>query len=273
MRISFWHLLLAGGLLVGLVAWQTAAASRGAMALPDGAATAALSPLQRGLRGGGAYLSDVGRVLVRRDDVLSENARIKAELAQAQGDNARLLSLQRENDELRGLLQVPALPGGRTLTAQVVSAGTSPLARRLILNVGARAGVRAKDVVTCAQGVVGQVTQTGPLTCVVTLLIDREGALGAKLARGGGQGVVSGDGSSLARLNYLPFGADVRAGDIVVTSGLSRDRGAIFPPGLVIGRVKQVEKNRVTSQQTATVEPAAPFESLSLVKVRVGAGE
>lgn len=271
MRISFWHWAFAGALLVGLVAWQTAAASRGAMALPDGATTAALSPLQRGLRGGGAYLSDVGRVLVRRDDVLSENARLKTELAQAQGDNARLLSLQRENDELRGLLQMPNLPGGETLAAQVVSSDTSPLARRLILNVGARQKVRPKDVVYCAQGVVGQVSQVGPLTCVVTLLIDREGALGARVARSGASGVVVGEGSGVARLDYLPFGADVRAGDEVVTSGLSRDRGAIFPPGLVIGRIGQIEKNRVTSQQTATVELAVPFEAISAVKVRVGA--
>ena len=261
-----------GAALVGLVAWQTAAASRGAMALPDGAATAALSPLQRGLRGAGDYLSDVGRVVVRRDDLASENARLKDDLARALGDNARLLALQRENEELRGLLQTPDLAGGQILAARVVSADTSPLSRRLILNVGARQNVRPKDVVYCAQGVVGQVTQVGPLTCVVTLLIDREGALGGRIARSGAQGVVMGDGSGLARLDYLAFGADVESGDVVVTSGLSRDRGAIFPPGLVIGKIKSVEKDRVTSKQIAVVEPAVPFESISAVKVRVNAG-
>lgn len=263
---------MAGAALVGLVAWQTAAASRGALALPDGAATAALSPLQRALRGGGAYLGDVGRVLVGRDNLARENARLQTELAQARGDNARLLALQRENEELRGLLQTPDVPGGQTLAAQVVSSDTSPLSRRLILNVGARQKVRPKDVVYCAQGVVGQVTQVGPLTSVVTLLIDREGALGGRIARSGAQGVVMGDGSGVARLDYLSFGADVKPGDVVVTSGLSRDRGAIFPPGLVIGRVKSIEKNRVTSGQSATVEPSVPFESIATVKVRVGAG-
>lgn len=272
MKFSFWHWSLAGAALVGLVAWQTVAAGRGALALPDSAATAAMSPLQRALRGGGDYLSDVGRVLVGRDALTAENARLQTELAQTQGRNARLENLQRENEELRALLKMPDLPGGQTLTAQVISADTSPLARRLTLNVGTRAGVAPKDVVYCPQGVVGQVTQVGALTCVVTLLIDREGAAGARVARSGAQGMVMGDGSRVAPLAYLPYSADVREGDVVITSGLSRDRGAIFPPGLVIGRIKSIEKNRVTSQQSALVEPSVPYESLAAVKVRVGAG-
>ena len=272
MRLSFWHWGLAGAALIGLVAWQTAAAGRNALALPDSAATAALSPLQRTLRGGGAYLSDVGRVIVARDDLAARNARLQRELDETQSQNARLLRLERENLELRALLQMPNLPGGKTLAAQVVSADTSALSRRLTLNVGARQGVREKDVVYCPQGVVGQVSQVGQLTCGVTLLIDREGGFGARVSRSGAQGVVTGDGSRLARLDYLAYGADVRAGDSVVTSGLVSGRGAIFPPGLVIGRVQKIEKNRVTSQQSATIEPAVPFASLSLVKVRVGAG-
>ena len=255
--------------MVGLIGWQTAAASRHAMSLPDSAATAALSPLQIGLRAGGAYLSDVGHVIVRRDDLASENVRLKTELDETRAQNARLLSLQRENEELRALLKIPDLPGGASIIAPVVSSDTSPLSRRLTLGVGTRQGVGARDVVYSAQGVVGQVTRVGEITCVVTLLIDREGALGARVARTGAQGVVLGDGTRIARLDYLAYDADVREGDTVLSSGLAREQGAVFPPGLVIGRVRSVEKNRVTSQQSALIEPAVPFESLSVVKVRL----
>ena len=269
MRFSLWHWSLGAASLVGLVGWQTVAAGRGAMAAPDSAATVALSPLQIGLRAGGDYLSDIGHVVMRRDDLASENARLQTELDESRAQNARLLSLGRENQELRALLKLPDLPGGASLIAPVVSSQTSPLSRRLTLGVGAQQGVQTRDVAYSAQGVVGQVTRVGEMTCVVTLIIDREGALGARIGRSGAQGVVAGDGSRIVRLNYLAYDADVRAGDTVLSSGLARESGAVFPPGLVIGRVRSVEKNRVTSQQSATVEPAVPFESLSVVKVRL----
>ena len=269
MKTSFWRWTLGAAALIGLVGWQTVSAARGAMALPDNAATAALSPLQIGLRAGQNYLFDVGHVVMRRDDLASENARLRADLDASRAHNARLLSLSRENGELRALLQMPDVPGGASINAPVVSSQTSPLSRRLTLGVGARQGVQVRDVAYGAQGVVGQVTRVGEITCVVTLLIDREGALGARVARSGAQGVVVGDGSRIARLDYLPYDADVRAGDMVLSSGLARESGAVFPPNLVIGRVRSVEKDRATSQQSATIEPAVPFESLSVVKVRL----
>ena len=269
MRLSLWQWALGAAALIGLVGWQTVAAGRGAMALPDSAATIGLSPLQIGLRAGGNYLADIGHVVVRRDDLASENARLRTALEETRAQNARLLSLGRENEELRSLLKIPNLPGGASLIAPVVSSDTSPLSRRLTLGVGRAQGVSTRDVVYSAQGVVGQVTRVGEMTSVVTLIIDREGALGARVGRSGAQGVSVGDGSRVARLDYLPYDADVRAGDIVLSSGLARDKGAVFPPGLVIGRVRSIEKHRVTSQQSAIIEPAVPFESLSVVTVRL----
>ncbi len=269
MRLSPWHWTWGAAALVGLVGWQTVAAGRGAMALPDSVATLGLSPLQIGLRAGGDYLSDVGRVLIRRDDLASENARLRTELDQTRAQNARLLSLSRENEELRALLKIPDLPGGASVIVPVVSSDTSSLSRRLTLGVGAAQGVTLRDVVYSAQGVVGQVTRVGEMTSVVTLLIDREGALGARVGRSGAQGVVLGDGSRIARLDYLPYDADVRIGDMVLSSGVAREQGAVFPAGLVIGRITSVEKNRITSQQSAQIEPAVPFESLSVVKLRL----
>ncbi len=269
MRLTPWHWTLSAAALVGLVGWQTVAAGRGAMALPDSAATIGLAPLQIGLRAGGDYLADVGHVIIGRDDLASENARLHTEIDETRAQNARLLSLSRENEELRSLLKLPDLPGGASIIAPVVSSDTSSLSRRLTLGVGAAQGVQTRDVVYSAQGVVGQITRVGEMTSVVTLLIDREGALGARVGRSGAQGVVLGDGSRIARLDYLPYDADVREGDMVLSSGLAREQGAVFPSGLVIGRVRSVEKNRVTSQQSATLEPAVPFESLSAVKVRL----
>lgn len=272
MKIPALSVLVAALLGVGLVGWQNAAASRGGVAAPAGVAAASLSPVQRALKASGAWLSDVGRVAVRRGDLASENARLQARVADLEGQNARLSRLRRENEELRRLLQMPKTDGGRAVAAEIVSYDATDFARRVTLNVGARAGVRPKDVVYCAQGLVGQVTQVAPLTCVVALLIDRElGRTGAMTARTFAKGVVQGTGERICKLSYLDFGADVREGDLVTTSGLLTGRGAIFPKGIVIGRVIKVEKDKTYSRQDAYLEPSAPFDRLSAVWVRVGA--
>ncbi len=267
--ISVLIALVLGGLLV---AWQNTASPQGGISAPNGAAAAAISPVQRTFKASGTYLGDVGRVLVRRGDIAAQNSQLQTRVDDLEGQNARLMRLQRENQELRGLLKLPKVAGGRALAAEVVSYDATDFARLVTLNIGARAGVRAKDVVYCAQGLVGQVSQVAPLTCVVTLLIDRDGRAGAMTSRTGAKGVVQGTGERVCKLSYLDFGADVREGDTLVTSGILMGRGAIFPKGLVIGRVVKIERDKAYSRQDAYLEPAVAFDRLSAVWVRVGAG-
>ncbi len=265
-------ILIALILGAGVVAWQNSAASQGKTAAPVGALAATMSPVQRFFKRTGSYFGDVGRVLVRRGDLTSQNAQLTERVADLEGQNARLSRLRRENQELRGQLQLPKIAGGRLLAAEIVSYDATDFARLVTLNVGARQGVRPKDVVYCAQGLVGQVSQVAPLTCVVTLLIDRDGRAGAMTSRTGARGVVQGTGERVCKLSYLDFAADVREGDTLVTSGLLTGRGAIFPKGLVIGRVIKVEKDKTYSRQEAYLEPAVAFDQISVVTVRVGAG-
>jgi rod shape-determining protein MreC len=271
MKFPWWQLGITTVGLAGLAMWQNAVSTRGAMTPPDALATAGLSPLQRAFRTTGTYLSDVGRVVLHRDDLASENARLRQRLANVQGQNQRLLRYQRENTELRKLLKMPRIAGGKNLAAEVVLSQDSDLIGRLTLNVGSRQGVKPKDVVYCPEGLVGQVTQVAPWTCVVTLPIDREGAVGAMVARSGAKAVLLGTGNRVAKLSYLDFNADVREGDLVVTSGLVRGRGGVFPPGIVVGRVLKVEKDAAYSRQDAFVEPAVAFDKVTSVFVRVGA--
>lgn len=272
MRIPALPVVIAAVLGTGLVLWQNAASSRGAASAPAGIAAATLSPLQRTLKASGDWFGDVGRVMARRGDIASQNETLQTRVADLESQNARLMRLRRENEELRKLLAMPKIAGGRELAAEIISYDATDFARRVTLNVGSRAGVAPKDVVYCAQGLVGQVTEVAPFTCIVTLLIDREGRAGAMTARTFAKGVVRGTGERLCKLSYLDFNADVREGDLITTSGLLTGRGAIFPKGLIIGRVVKVEKDKTYSRQEADIEPAVAFDRLSAVWVRVGAG-
>lgn len=271
MRISATPVVIAVVLGALLVFWQNASSSRGGTALPAGVASATLSPVQRTFKATGDWVSDVGRVVVRRGDIAAQNKELQARLADLEGQNARLARLRRENQELRQLLKMPQVFGGKAQAAEIISYDATDFARRVTLNIGSHSGVRPKDVVYCAQGLVGQVTQVAPLTSVVTLLIDRDGRAGAMTARTFAKGVVQGTGDRVCKLSYLDFNADVREGDLVTTSGLLSGRGAIFPKGLMIGRVVRVQKDKTYSRQEAYIEPTVPFDRLSAVWVRVGA--
>jgi rod shape-determining protein MreC len=256
----------------GLVAWHYAARDRGAMSPPESVAFLSLRPAQRVLVATRDWCADLGKTMFRRGGTIRENQELKQRLADLEGQSRRLARYQRENQELRQLLKMPPQRGGKPVAAEVISFDATDYTRNIIINVGSQQGVREKDVVYNAQGVVGQVISRDRFTSRVLLLTDRQASIGAMVSRTTAKGVVQGTGENEqdreCKMSYLNFGADVREGDLVVTSGESR----IFPRGLVIGRVLRVKKDKTYSRMTADIDPAVSFDRISAVYVRVQAG-
>lgn len=256
-------------LLVCVIAavWSRRSREQGRVALPDSMGLAVLRPAQKALNGTSGWLGDVGRVMLHRGDIVQENKALRGRIADLENRNKRLLRYQRENQELRELLKMPPPPSGRTVAAEVVSRDATDYARRMVINAGARQGVRPKNVVFNAQGVVGQVIEADAKygTSTVLLLTDRMSGVGAMVQRNGARGLLQGNGTATCVLSYLDMHADVREGDLIVTSGDSK----IFPKGLVLGRVLRVKKNKTYSQTSAEVDPAARLDQLFAVYVRV----
>ncbi|HEX8550716.1 MAG TPA: rod shape-determining protein MreC [Abditibacteriaceae bacterium] len=250
-----------------VVAWSRLSRSRGGQAAPAGAVQATLQWPQRAVLAVGDWAGDVGRTLFRRGGTVADNDRLRREVEGLRAQSQRLARYERENRELRALLQMPKTGGGVIRSAAVVSLNATDYARSITLGIGSRSGVREKDAVFTPQGAIGQVDSVGPFTCNVKLLTDRAAGVGAMVGRTAARGVVKGTGEGLCRLSYLDFRADVREGDVVFTSGDSQ----IFPRGLVIGRVTKVERDKNYSQLTAWVDPAVSFDRLSVVAVRTGA--
>ena len=89
-------------------------------------------------------------------------------------------------------------------------------------------------------GVVGRIIQPSSRASKVQLLIDRNAAAGAMIERTRAQGVVVGTGGDELRMDYVAGSADVKAGDVVVTSGID----GIYPKGFVIGQIQSVRQGR-----------------------------
>jgi rod shape-determining protein MreC len=127
------------------------------------------------------------------------------------------------------------------------------LRQRLLLNRGAANGVFKGQAVLDDRGLIGQTTHVGPWSAEVILITDPEHAVPVRIERTGLHTIAvgAGDASSLA-LPYLPGNADIKSGDLLVSSGL----GGVFPEGYPVARVTEVRRDAV--QPLAQVR-AAPL--------------
>lgn len=135
------------------------------------------------------------------------------------------------------------------------------------LDVGSKDGVEVDDPVIYGEYVVGVVKKVNFSTCVVYTLIDPRVNIGALESGTREYGYVSGDSAlykdGLCKLSGLDASTSVVGGGIVCTSGA----GGIFPEGLLIGQVKAVQNDDISSGFYAEIEPFAELSRISDVFV------
>lgn len=218
--------------------------------------------------------------LSTRQTMLQENARMREELIRARSRLKRLTELEAKNRRLRDLLisssKLNSPPGTAryALVAELISVDKNPLSRRLVLNVGNRAGVLpGQTVVIDADGVMGQVTHAGPFTSSALLITDPSHALPVRIHRNGLRAVALGAGPlNLLKLSHVPNSADVQVGDKIVTSGL----GDRFPGGYPVGEVVKVLRDPSRPFAEIHVQPSAMLErtrEVILVRSDEGGGD
>ena len=186
-----------------------------------------------------------------RQALQSLEVRLQEEHAQAQ-----------RTDNLRQLLELRERSGLQTVAAEIIAGAASPEFRTMTIDKGSSAGLAANMAVISPAGVVGRVILTSPGAAQVQLLIDRNAAAGALIERTRVQGIVTGAGDGSLHLEYVSSTADVKPGDLVVTSGID----AIYPKGFVIGTIETVERGRGPYHEIV-VKPAVDVARLEEVLV------
>jgi rod shape-determining protein MreC len=117
--------------------------------------------------------------------------------------------------------------------------------------------------VMTSAGIVGRVVKTGPFSSIVLLVTDPHNAITGIIQRSRDEGIVEGTSQGRARIKYLPLLANIRVGDIVVTSGLTGG----FPRGIVIGTVLTMQKEEGELFQSAEIAPQADLSKLEEVLI------
>ena len=173
-------------------------------------------------------------------DVRDQYDRLRGEQIVLKSRLHKLEALEAENRRLNRLLAASRKVGEEVLLAQLVEVSLDPFTRKVLVNRGVRDGAYSGQPVIDPDGVIGQITHATLFTSSVTLLTDQSHAIPAQIRRNGLRVVVYGLGvPDRLSIPYLAQDADIRDGDILVTSGM----GGRFPPGYPVARVTEIVKD------------------------------
>ncbi|MDR3005547.1 MAG: rod shape-determining protein MreC [Acidovorax sp.] len=168
--------------------------------------------------------------------------------------------LLQENEQLRKLLTLRDRVTVPAKAAQVIYDTPDPYTRRVVIDKGQVAGVLPGSPVIDERGVLGQVTRVQPFLSEVRLLVDRDQAIPVLNQRTGERSVAYGDPSSLRsdgmELRFMPSNADVKEGDLLITSGVD----GVYPSGLPVAKVAKVERRAESAFARIYCEPVARLQ-------------
>lgn len=169
----------------------------------------------------------------------------------------KFAALEVENMRLRELLQSSRKLGEPLLIAELLAVDMDPFRHQVTLNKGSLKGVVQGQPLLDARGVMGQIVHVGPFTSTALLITDPSHALPVQINRNRLRGIVIGTGSfNRLDMPYQSKNADVRVGDLLITSGL----GGGFPADYPVARIISVERQPGQPFSKISAEPSARLE-------------
>ena len=217
-----------------------------------------------GLRGYSEYFTTIDRLR-------EENEKLRRELEENKSRVYDASLIEDENRFLRGYLGIKAEHYDFTFQeASVIGREATAYSVVYTLSAGKMSGIEKEMAVISDSGLLGYISETGTVWSRVIAITEDSAAAGVFIERSGASGIVRGTadmhGSGLCEMIRIPIDADVRQGDMVVTSGV----GSFYPRGIPVGEVIEVSTDPATRLQRATVRPYADFSRASRVMVVTG---
>jgi rod shape-determining protein MreC len=217
----------------------------------------------------GASKSGVGffQYLSNLHAASGENEQLRRRLAEVEAELRVAKVARDENDRLQSLLNLKEAHDYEIVAARVIARDPSDWFDSAIINRGSSSGVAPNMPVVTPDGIVGRVAEVSPVSAQVMMITDERAAAGAvvgQLDTSSALGSVRGFGKSgLLEMKYVPGLETVNPGDAVMTTG----QDGIYPRGLKVGDVIEVQPGTATKPHEIKVRPSARLNSLSEVAV------
>ncbi|MGD8616758.1 MAG: rod shape-determining protein MreC [Gammaproteobacteria bacterium] len=197
--------------------------------------------------------------LATRRELQEENASLRTRHLVLNTQLQKLEALEAENRRLRALLDSSFQVGKRPmLIAALLSVDMDPYRHQIQINKGSLDRLFEGQPLLDSQGVMGQLIHVGPFTATAMLITDPSHAIPVQVNRNGLRTIALGTGS-IDRLDlpHIPNNADIRVGDLIITSGL----GGRFPPGYPVADVTWVEQDPGQTFSHVVARPRALLDS------------
>ncbi len=203
-----------------------------------------------------------------RATLQAENEALRTELLIHQRRLQQMAALAAENVRLRRLLNSSDMLQDKVLIAELIGLSPDPLTHTVIIDRGRRDGVYRGQAVLDAFGLMGQVVEVHAHSSRVLLITDSSHALPVQVNRNGVRAIAEGTGNlNQLRLRHVSNTTDIRAGDVLVSSGL----GGRYPVGYPVALVEEVIRDPGQSFATVLVTPKARLDRSRHVLLVFGA--
>jgi rod shape-determining protein MreC len=213
-----------------------------------------LYPMQQLADLPGTTAERIGDFFVTQSALRRENERLSRENFLNGGLLQTQQALIAENQTLRQLLEFKEQAQQTSVAAEVLYFGRDPFSRKIVVDKGASQDIEEGAAVVNASGLIGQVNRAFPWTAEVALITDREQVVPVQVVRNGLRAALFGIGYDGALdLRFMPLNADIENGDLLVTSGID----GVYPPGLPVAVVSNIERNAAYSFARITCTPVS----------------
>jgi rod shape-determining protein MreC len=199
-------------------------------------------------------------------NVSRENSNLTEEVRRLRAQIVSLREKELENKRLKKVLELKSRLDFPTLVAQIIGQDASGFFRTVLINKGFDDGVLPDMPVTVPEGIVGKISRSSPVMAQVMMITDPGMSVDCRVERTRDRGLLSGSYSYSCLLQYVNKGAQIKEGDLVVTSGLD----GIFPRGLIVGMIQSIRSSEHGLFLEAVVTPAAKLSEIEEVVVILG---
>lgn len=230
-----------------------------------GTITAPVQSLTSGLSGSITGFLDQ---FLRASEISQENEQLREENRKLIEQMVDYENYKHENESLKEQLGIQEEnPQWETMTASVIGRDPSDQFYSFTIDKGTLDGVSYQDPVITADGLVGIVSEVGPVFAKVTTILDVRLNVACQNVRTQDVATISGDiemaQQGKCKMSLIPRESGIAKGDIVQTAGTS----GLYPQGIVVGRVSDVGFEPQGTMMYAVVEPANDIKSIKDVVI------
>ena len=215
------------------------------------------SPVQKTFWQAGEQISDFWQGLFEINVLQKEITELSLENQRLLSENVGLKVLKEENETLRQALGIGLEKDFQIIFCQNISKDI--FQDSILIDKGAEKGVlKGMPVITSQKALIGRIGEVYKDFSEVILITNKESSFDAKIFERDVSGVVKGRGDSKLELTLISKDKEISQGDFVVTAVF----GGIFPKGLLVGSIQEIEKLDIEPFQVAEINPSVDFKKL-----------